>query len=312
MSRGHPTCPSVPTRSARPQPLTRWRRLERWLLCLAWPLTGWTAPAPATPDPLPAPTDVALTITVLRHRPNTVAVLPARLIEASGLTDLVRILKEAGPVEVLHHARRDLACDPTGQTRWAITELRPLVQVEGSSATPTNRTLGLQLTTDVRVMLPPTPTTPALLALSWEGSWTGSTALLARWEQLAVRGFNLAATIPGITYTKVEEDEDGFVNTGGGADIGGLFRRRKKEKNPPKAAPAKSPAKGAAPTAPKPSAGSPATGEPSYAAEVAQEDLALRGDWLGVGGQLLITRARLTQGDKPGDLYVIFQARTAD
>jgi hypothetical protein len=37
----------------------------------------------------------------------------------------------------------------------------------------------------------------------------------------------------------VEEDEDGFVNTGGGADIGGLFRRRKKEKNPPKAAPAK-------------------------------------------------------------------------
>ena len=216
------------------------------------------------------------------------------------------MLRAAGPVEVLCHARREVACLPAARAEFFVTETRPSFLLHDFGGTPTNQVFGLDLHADVRVLLPATGSTPPVLSLSWEGSWSVSVALLARWETIAVRGFNVARNVPGITYEKLEEDEDGFVNTGGGSDFGGLFKRKKKDKPAGKKGSKPLAVSVAAATAP------PAEREPSYSAETAVEKVPLRGEWLGMGGQLLITRMPLSLGDNPGDLYLVLQPRAAD
>lgn len=109
--------------------------------------------------------------------------------------------------------------------------------------------------------------------------------LISKWEALAVRTFNAARTIPGITCERVEEDEDGFVNTGGTTDLGGLFRRKRKPAAPPTAKAAKG-----APKAAVASAAPQATGEPEYFSDQIAETVLLSGNWLGVPGELIVRR----------------------
>jgi hypothetical protein len=99
----------------------------------------------------------------------------------------------------------------------------------------------------------------------------------------------------------MEEDEDGFVNTGGGSDLGGLFKRKKKDKQPPQKE--TKPGTVAAPAAGR---------EPSYVAETAVETVPMSGEWIGPAGQLLVRRTALAAGDNPGDLYLVLQSRGVD
>ncbi len=249
----------------------------------------------------PAPADVVVVATVLRHRPAKQTVVPGEKIAACRtLLELAQLLRASGTLEVLCHARRDVACLPSARADFLATETRPTFVLVDNGGTPTNQTIGVDLHVDVRVLVPATVTTPPLLGLSWEGGWSGSVSLLARWEAMAVRGFNLARAVPGVAYQKMEEDEDGFVNTGGGTDLGGLFRRKKKDK------PSKKETKPAAIAAPA------AGREPSYSAEAAIETVPMSGEWIGQAGQLLVRRTALAAGDNPGDLYLVLQSRSAD
>ena len=261
-------------------------------------LTNGT-PAGVVEDPAPA--DVVVVATVLRHRPAKQAVVPGEKIAACRtLPELAQLLRASGTLEVLCHARRDVACLPAARADFLATETRPAFRLGDNGGTPTNQTFGVDLHVDVRVLVPATGSTPPLFALSWEGAWSGSVSLLARWEAMAVRGFNLARAVPGVAYEKMEEDEDGFVNTGGGSDLGGLFKRKKKDK------PSKKETKPGAVAAPA------AGREPSYSAETAVETVPMLGEWIGQAGQLLVRRTALAAGDNPGDLYLVLQSRSVE
>ena len=252
---------------------------------------------------LTPPPNVSVLVTLLRHRPvNHVSVAAEKVGGCQTLPELAQLLRVAGPLEVLCHARREVACGPAARAEFRTVETRAAYFVQDLGASPTNHSFGLDLHADVRVLSPATSTTPSWLALSWEGTWSGSSVLLAGWEKLAVRGFNLARAVPGITYTKAEPDEDGFVNTSGGTDLGGLFRRKKKDPKKTGPAPAAAPA-GPAPTSEH---------EPSYSAIRAPEQVPLQGQWIGVAGQLLISRKALSVGADSGDLYLVVQSRMSE
>ena len=270
-----------------------------WLIPSSGQVLVLTNDIPSEATTTVAPANVAVTATLLRHRPaDRNAVAREKLVVCRTLPELAQLLRAAGPLEILCHARREVACAPAARAEFLVAETRPAFAQHDAGGVLTNQIFGLDLHANVRVLLPATATNPTMLGLSWEGSWSGSVALLARWETIAVRGFNLAKTVPGITYEKVEEDEDGFVNTGGGTSFGGLFGRKKKDRDV-----GKKDAK-AALTA--------AAHEPDYSAEVATEKVPLHGEWLGTGGPLLITRVPLATGKDPGDLYLVLQPRTAD
>ena len=284
----------------------------RWI-ALGCAMTGLAAPAvgqvatntPALPvyAPLPA-ANLAVVVTLLRHRPLAHESVPADKVgDCQSLAELSRLLRAAGPLEVLCHARRELACAPAGRAVFQSLESRPAFLPQAGAAAPTNAIFGLDLHADARIVSPVTGAAPPVVILSWEGQWKGSGTLLANWEKIALRAFNLARTVPGITYTKVEPDEDGFVNTGGGTDVGGLFRRKKTKVAAKKGAPAA--AAVANPTAPS-------EREPSYAAEPAPEIVPLQGQWIGAAGQLLVSRRTLSVGDNPGELYLVVQALSVD
>ena len=256
--------------------------------------------------PVSAPATVAVTATVLRHRPaNQTSVPKEKLVVCRTLPELAQVLRTAGPLEVLCRSGREVACVPSARAEFLTTETRPAFLLQGNGSTPTNQVFGLDLHADVRVLLPATATTPPVLSLSWEGSWSGSVSLLERWEAVAVRGFNVVRKVPGITYEKLEEDEDGFVNTGGGSDFSGLFKRKRKDKAADKKTSSPLAVAAAAANAPR-------EHEPSYSAETAVETVPLHGHWLGTGGQLLITRVPLSVGKNPGDFYLVLEVRSAD
>lgn len=271
---------------------------------LVIPDTPVSSSAPAADAPVPL--NVEVTATLLRHRPTSGTVVAAGRLEACRtLGDTRQTLLASGRVESLYHARRLAVCEPAARLEFNSTESRPAFTVTAAGQSFTNQTYGVLLRTDVRVIAPPDFGRPAFVGLEWEGSWSGSVSLLSEWEQLAVRGFNLAAKIPNITYEKVEEDEDGFVNTGGGVDVGGFFRRKKKDRKEP----AKKPAVvlGAKPAA----AGSAAAAnEPSYLADHAFESAPFKGQWLGPGNALLILRHPLPGGADAGDLYLVLEVET--
>jgi len=135
--------------------------------------------------------------------------------------------------------------------------------------------------------------------------------LLSRWEALAVRGFNLARTVPGITYTRVEPDEDGFVNAGGGMDISGLFRRKKK--TPPKAeekgrAANRTPALATgAPANPAP----PGEREPSYSIDGSRQTLPFGGTAIVSNAQLILSRHSLASRADGELIFVLVPKWTA-
>ncbi len=264
----------------------------------------------STMNPLSVPpSNIAVSLTLLRHRPTRQSPVDADSVgSCRSLPELMQVLKAAGPVEVLGHLHREVVCAPSGRIEFNSIETRPAVLAQGYLPSPTNHVFGLELHADVTVFSTGSPTTPPFLMLSWDGTWAGSTTLLATWEKLAVRGFTLAAAVPGITYSKVEPDEDGFVNTGGGTDLGGFFRRRKPKDAAKKDTPAK-PSKTAKAAV---TAAATTEREPSYTSEPPPEKIALQGDWIGFAGQLLVSRREMSVTNPSGDLYLVVQSHRAD
>lgn len=263
-----------------------------------------TVPVVVQPESDPASArNVSLTVTLLRHRPAAGAKLsPNQLAACTSLNALTQTLRTAGVVEVLCHTRREVACMPMARADIISTESRPVVLLSDKGGTATNSTYGLDLHVDVRPQTISAPAASPGLSLEWAGSWSGSVGLLSRWETYAVRGFNLVKAIPHITYQKMEEDEDGFVNTGGGSTLGGLFGRKKNDQKTGKPTVAKLAAAVTAPVG----------HEPSYLADSVVEKVPLHGQWQGPTGQLLVTRLPLSAGEKPGELYLVIQPRSVD
>lgn len=259
-------------------------------------------------EPDSVPVNVGLGVTLLRHRP-TRPPNEAQLGACADLESVLRILRDSGRVEVIYRAFRDVACQPAGRLQFRSLEARHAFLLDSATtnvAAP--RSFGLDLQADLRLLPPAAANAPPALALAWTGSWTGSVQLFSRWEALAVRTFNVVKTVPGITYERVEEDEDGFVNTGGTADLGGLFRRKKKKEDAKPATPAKAakPTKAGklagAKTAAAPTA--PPEREPSYYDEQQPAQVVLNGSWIGTGG-LILQRQTLAGGTEAGDFYFV-------
>ncbi len=262
-------------------------------------------------EPDSIPVNVGLGLTLLRHRP-TKPPGDAQLAACVDLDSVLRILRDSGRVEVIYRAYRDVACQPAGRVQFRSLEARNAFLLGPTSLSPIPRSFGLDLQADLRLLPSGVPNTPPAVALAWNGSWTGSVQLFSRWEALAVRTFNVVKTIPGITYERVEEDEDGFVNTGGSTELGGLFRRKKK-KDEPKSAPPPKTAKavkadksGKSATA-KVSAepAAPPEREPSYSDEQQPAQVILNGSWLGAAGHMILQRQALVGGPEAGDFYFI-------
>lgn len=262
--------------------------------------------------------------TVLRHRPASGASIQSeRLSDCRSVPELLQVLRPAGAVEILGHFQRETVCDPVGQLDFRAVESRPVMVFTDAGGIPTNRVHGFELSGDLRVLQPGMNGSPPWIHAAWQGSWSGSVSLLFRWETLALRGFNAARTVPGITYQKMEEDEDGFVNTGGGTDVSRFFKRKnKKEKKPGtkvdtgKPPPAAQRGKAAPADPVNPSGAGSGSGvaehEPSYLGDDNLERVTLRGEWIGPSGGLLVTRVALKSGQPPGDLYVVLQFQSLD
>ncbi len=260
-------------------------------------LTNGVPATPVLADSTSAPVNVVVVATLMRHRPTKkVSLPPEKVIACRTLPELAQTLRSSGTLEVLCHARREVACRPTAQAEFLITEGRPAFILNDDGGTPTNQVFGLEIHTQVWVVPPATAVAPRLVGLAWEGSWSGSVTLLGEWEKFAARGFTLLHAVPGVAYTKVEEDEDGFVSTGGGANLGGLFGRKSKNVGKKEAV----------------DAVQTAGHEPSYLSDISVDKYPFHGEWLGTGGQLLISRAPWSVGKDPSDLYLVLQSRLAD
>lgn len=266
---------------------------------IAFMAFGVTAAEP--PPSAPEPVNLNARVLLLRLKPAG-AVRTADLATCESLEDILRVTRAAGTVSVIVQASREVVCHPAAQIRMDAIESRS-VFVPGAAA-PTNQEFGLRLKLDLRTFNAPNSQEPVAAAVVWNGDWSGSVQLLSRWEALAVRGFNLAArSVPGITYERVEEDEDGFVNTGGGANIGGLFRRKKKEPAPKPAKNAAKPAAGAAPV-PAPAA-APGENEPSYQAGTDRQRIQLEGAVLTGSGRPLLSRHPLAERQDGELLFIL-------
>ena len=261
------------------------------------------APGPAL-EPA-APVNVAVRVALLRFRPNT-PLAESDLAGSRSWPDLFRRLTNHGKVELIHRAVRELACEPMAHLAFRQVETRPAFVLEAGKTVPQTNSYGLSLDADLRWLPTAGPNGQPVALLGWSGSWRGSVQLFSKWEALAVRTFNAARTIPGITYERVEEDEDGFVNTGGTTDLGGLFRRKKKAAPPPPAKAAKGPSKAAlASVAPA------ASGEPEYFSDQVPETVSLSGTWLGAPGDLIVSRHPLVAEPGAGELILVLSVEPA-
>ena len=248
------------------------------------------------------PTNVALGISVIRFRPSS-PLSEAEMAASPGWPELLRRLTNHGKVEVIHRAVRELVCEPTAHLSFRQLESRPAFLLEAGKAAPQTNAYGLSLEADLRWLPAAGHEGGPVILLHWSGSWRGSVRLYSKWEALAVRTFNAARTLPGITYERVEEDEDGFVNTGGTTDLGGLFRRKKNPAKPQAPAPSKR-TKGAAKSNLAAAAPAP-TGEPEYFSDQVPETVALNGTWLGAPGGVIVQRHPLVAEPGAGDLVFV-------
>ncbi len=248
------------------------------------------------------PTNVALGISVIRFRPSS-SLSEAEMAASQGWPELLRRLTNHGKVEVIHRAVRELVCEPTAHLSFRQLESRPAFVLEAGKTAPQTNAYGLNLEADLRWLHSAAPDGGPVVLLQWSGSWRGSVRLYSKWEALAVRTFNAARTLPGITYERVEEDEDGFVNIGGTTDLGGLFRRKKNPAKPQAPAPSKrtkgAAKSGLAATAPGPS------GEPEYFSDQVLETVPLDGNWLGAPGGVIVQRQALVTEPSAGDLVFV-------
>jgi hypothetical protein len=248
------------------------------LACLS---AGAADPPPA--DSGRAPVNCSIQVTVLRCTGKS-AVAPDKLRDCRQPSDLWQALRQAGSVDLLYHSTRTVWCDGQGNVDFVALETRPVIYLGGTTATNISHAYGMEL--HVRVYDAGAGPGPPLFVIDWDGSWSGSPQLKAKWESLAVRGFNAASKIPGITYQKTEEDEDGFVNMGKGSDISGLFK--KKPKNKPPAASEKA-----------------APDEPDYLDDPAFEKVSMAGVEMVSPGGMIVTRQRLAATDAVEELFFL-------
>ncbi|HWD18386.1 MAG TPA: hypothetical protein VHB20_03840 [Verrucomicrobiae bacterium] len=194
--------------------------------------------------------------------------------------DVWQALRRAEGVHLLYHSTREAAFAESGALEFVALERRPAILIGAVTATNNMaRDYGMNLHLHARQAR--VADDQPLFIVDWDGSWSDSPQLIAKWESLAVRAFNVASKIPGIMYEKTEEDDDGFVNTGRGTDVSGFFH--KKPKTPP-------------PPDPADSAAGPA--EPDYLADTAYESVPLAGQCVTRAGGLIIARQGLS--DAPG------------
>lgn len=253
------------------------------------------------PAPSP-PVNASVGIALIRFRPSRP--LPeAELVASRTWADLFRRMTNHGRADVIHRAVRDIVCAPSAHLEFRQLESRPAFTLDTGSPLPQTNVFGLSLATDVRWLPAAGPGDEPWVLVEWKGGWTGSVQLYSRWEALAVRAFSAAKTLPGITYDRMEEDEDGFVNTGGTTDFGGLFRRRKtrqKADKPTGGAPGKAPARAAASgSAPQPKR------EPDYLDATVMESVALSGQRLCPAGEMIIRRHPLSTEPDAGELILV-------
>lgn len=262
---------------------------------------------PSVPVPeTAAPVNVTLGISVIRFRPTS-PLSEAEMAASPGWPELLRRLTNHGKVEVIHRAVRELVCEPAAHLTFRQLESRPAFVLESGKAAPQTNAYGLSLDADLRWLPAAGPDGGPVILLHWSGSWRGSVRLYSKWEALAVRTFNAARTLPGITYERVEEDEDGFVNTGGTTDLGGLFRRKKKPAKPQAPAPSKR-TKGAAKSEMAAAAPTP-SGEPEYFSDQVPETVPLNGTWLGAPGGVIVQRHPLVAEPGAGDLVFVLTVK---
>ncbi|MBM3879973.1 MAG: hypothetical protein FJ387_09675 [Verrucomicrobia bacterium] len=278
---------------------------------------------------------VQLTATLLRYVPASQTVPSAEaLARCVSVEDLVRFVETGGQpsarasrptqakakparghVRVLYHASRDWLLASGAKGSFTAQETRPaFVAAAGGELGLTNRQYGLAL--DVTVLglaevgaaLVVPPSADASVFLRWEGSFVWSEQLLAKWEQYAVAVHSAFAKVPGVVYESQTEDEDGFVTGGGGGlNLGGLFRKRRRTDAVPGAVRRGS-------VAGPSQAGSPlVTDEPSYQAEAERSEITLAGEqWLADGALGVWAYPVQSAGSAAEVFYLVLQPRLTD
>jgi len=194
---------------------------------------------------------------------------------------ILETLRAAAKGSLVYYAVRPVACQDSAAVAFTALERRPVVLFGPDTATNVVHDYGMDLRLQVRAV---SQETAPLYVMDWSGSWSDSPKLMAKWEALAVRGFNAASKIPGIVYQKTEEDEDGFVNTTGGVDISGWFKKK--------------------PKAPQPAV-STNPAEPDYLDDVAFESVALEGQCVLRRGGLAVARERIGAPAQSGEIFLL-------
>jgi len=251
-------------------------------------LAALAAACAAPGEDQPAPVNCQVSITVIRC-PAKAIPSPATLARCRRAVDIWQAMRAGGDPRLLYHASHAVSCAETGAVDFAALERRPIVVYGAGTTTNIVRDYGLNLHLHLRQV--PTKEQP-IFVFDWDGSWSDSPQLMDKWEALAVRTFNAASKIPGIVYQKEEEDDDGFVETGRGTDISGLFGRKKKAPPPTEAAPA----------------AADSLAEPDYLHDTTYETTPLQGQWIIRPGGLVIARVALPAGH--GDeLFLLIHLR---
>jgi hypothetical protein len=299
--------------------------LASFLLSAAVALAQTYAPTPSVPSatPLPPSTEDAvnlrLTVAVLLDdsKGGTNADLSA-LARCGSVGEAAGVLaagsrnpapkkkdtrKDApGGLRTLCYSTKDVCLEAVSTAAFVAEESRPVfVRDAEADASPTNKIYGVRLHVAARLLPAPSTPNPAAatagrsrqLEIGWQGAYAWSQNLISAWERVALRAFKAASKVPGITYQSDVEDEDGFLNSREGIDVGGLFGKKRK-----KAAPEE---------APQPQA---ATGEPSYLGDTARMEVVLSGRRQLADGELFVERLPSVRPDgKVDTLYFILQAR---
>jgi hypothetical protein len=248
--------------------------------------TGEAAAAPAPKLNLRA------TATLVRlHVTGSKSPQVKHLADSKNAVDFVRKLKGFGDCEVLCRISREADAEPECSFAFKSTETRPSVAVSGGNNAATNVQLGLDL--EMHATVPPRVGNVQPILLTWKGEWRNSERLFALWEEIAAQAVNAAAAIPGVAYSRVEEDDDGFVNTSGGANLGGLFKKK------PKSGKREALTNAVA-----------AFREPSYLADTAVRAVPFSGLSLLRLGGIAYSRAPEPAGDGKSELFLLVEVRS--
>ncbi len=278
-----------------------------------------TAPSGAPALDWSTASSLRLTVTVLRYAPKASRTPPAGsdLSKCKTVTEVVAALRNEAPpkekevksakkakktavdrVDTLYHASRDMALLPGGQASFTAQETRPVFRViDDPGQGLTNQQYGVSLRVDAQLL--PIEGAPGArpaqkVRLVWDGSFVWSQTLLASWEKIALGLYKAASKIPGITYESQTEDEDGFVETGSGVNLGGLFKRKKE--------------KTAGPTAPTGPGGTLQTEEPSYQFDPTRTEISLRGAHLFADREMAVFAFRGDRSERdPETIYLVVQ-----